>query len=230
MRSMMVPCLLIAVMAGGAAAQTAPVGRIEAVVVYAYATKQGDRRQAAYAADRVHANQKLETVAGGALAVRFADGTELALGGGSDIVIDATVFDPRQPAMGQLAVTFNRGAFRFVSGSVPKERIAIRTPNAVIGIRGTDWTMVSSPDGGTVLNLREGAARVVALADNSVAEVAARQSVVIAAGGGVGPVSAFPPQFAGQTGDDRLDRALFSNQGVPPPQTGGVGGSAGGSQ
>lgn len=71
------------------------------------------------------------------LAVTFADGSELTLGGGARITIDAFVFGGADRRQSLNVVT---GAFRFttgVIGRVAPDQLAIRTPVAVIGVRGT---------------------------------------------------------------------------------------------
>ena len=78
----------------------------------------------------------------GRMAVEFLDSTVLKLTEHSRVVIDEYIFDP-DPSKSKLALKMASGTARFITGKlgkIDKKNISIRTPNATIGIRGTDFT------------------------------------------------------------------------------------------
>lgn len=67
------------------------------------------------------------------------DETAFTIGPDSEIVIDEFVYDP-VTGSGRLAASALKGTFRFVSGKIgalSPQNIIIKTPSAVIGVRGT---------------------------------------------------------------------------------------------
>lgn len=89
--------------------------------------------------DAVFQQARLLTDETGSGLVRFDDGTGLTIAASSDVVVDEFVYNPsgRQSMVLRLGV----GAMRFVSGQIDKEAVRIQTPVAVLGIRGTDFTV-----------------------------------------------------------------------------------------
>ena len=99
-----------------------------------------------------------ETVSTGrdsAAKIVFVDQTNLSIGPQARIVLDELVF-PGDAARGRAVVNLTEGAFRFVSGLLPKENYEIRTATATIGIRGTRFSVLSAR-GVTTITLEEGA-------------------------------------------------------------------------
>jgi hypothetical protein len=83
----------------------------------------------------------VETTAG-RLKIEFVDKTQVSLTENTLIVINEYVYDP-DPSKSKMAMNFVSGTARFATGGlglVPKENIAIQTPTATIGVRGTDFT------------------------------------------------------------------------------------------
>ena len=79
----------------------------------------------------------------GRLKIQFVDDTEVSMTEHTVVEINEYVFDP-DPNKSKMALNFAQGTARFATGKlglVPKENIAIQTPTASIGIRGTDFTM-----------------------------------------------------------------------------------------
>ena len=65
----------------------------------------------------------------------------------------------------EVAVSFLKGAFRFITGKSKKEAYKLKTSNASIGVRGTVFDAFIADDLGTLILLHEGAlGRVVRLA------------------------------------------------------------------
>jgi ferric-dicitrate binding protein FerR (iron transport regulator) len=85
--------------------------------------------------DEVVRNEVVRTGADSDARLVFRDDTNLALGPGSTLKLDRTVFDDPKP--GDIAIKLTTGAFRFVTGNSSKEAYEIKTPIATMGVRGT---------------------------------------------------------------------------------------------
>jgi len=144
---------LVLVMSLPASAQE--IGRVRQVVLDAYGTPEAKDRRPLYGRTRVTANERIETVDGGGLHLRFLDNTDFHLGSQSIVVLDEFVYDPDTSA-GKMAIRLSKGTFRFVSGKLIKSGVAIRTPTALIGIRGTDFLVVVEENGTTGVVVEEG--------------------------------------------------------------------------
>ena len=71
----------------------------------------------------------------------FRDGTELTLGEKASVVIDSYIYDPKAE-VGETVLQATRGAFRFATGRIKalkQKKIAVSTPVADIGVRGTEF-------------------------------------------------------------------------------------------
>ena len=79
----------------------------------------------------------------GKVGLTFADKTKVDITENSKLVIDDFVYDPNNKAGGKLAMKVALGTVRYASGQVAKnnpQAVAINTPTATIGVRGTDFT------------------------------------------------------------------------------------------
>lgn len=79
----------------------------------------------------------------GRLKIQFIDDTQVSMTEHTVVEINEYVYDPN-PSNSKMALNFAQGTARFATGKlglVPRENIAIQTPTASIGIRGTDFTM-----------------------------------------------------------------------------------------
>jgi len=89
----------------------------------------------------VHMRDELRTGADARLRIIFRDDTVLTLGEQASVVIDRYVFDPDQ-GIGETVLQATKGAFRFATGRIKElsdRKIAVSTPVADIGIRGTEF-------------------------------------------------------------------------------------------
>ena len=85
--------------------------------------------------------------------IRFVDDTTIRITEHSMVVIDEFVFDPN-PDNSKLALNFVKGTARFTSSltnAISKKNIKLKTNSAVVGIRGTDFTITVEPDTGKSL-------------------------------------------------------------------------------
>lgn len=117
-------------------AATERVGVAAAVNPQAQGIQPGARDRALFIGAQVVHDERIRTGANGRTQVVFLDGSALTIGPNADMVIDEFVYDP-DAKVGTLALTAAKGAFRFVGGRISKKKpVVIKTPTAVIGIRG----------------------------------------------------------------------------------------------
>jgi hypothetical protein len=79
----------------------------------------------------------------GKVGITFEDNTRVQVTENSKLVIDDFVYDPNSKKGGKLAVNIALGTVRYASGQIAKnnpQAVAVNTPSATIGVRGTDFT------------------------------------------------------------------------------------------
>jgi hypothetical protein len=92
----------------------------------------------------------------GRIAIKFTDDTQVRLTEHSKLVITEYIFNPDKLDTGKLSLNFIKGTGRFISSKnklIKRENISIRANGAVIGIRGTDFTITSDESGKTMVIL-----------------------------------------------------------------------------
>lgn len=90
----------------------------------------------------VEMNDAVRT-AQGKVGITFADDTRVQVNENSRLVIDDFVYDPKSSKGGKLAVNIASGTIRYASGQIAKnnpQAVAVNTPVATIGVRGTDFS------------------------------------------------------------------------------------------
>jgi hypothetical protein len=101
----------------------------------------GETAAAAIIGTPVHMKDELRTGPEGRLKITFRDNTVLTLGEKASVIVDRYVYDPDQ-STGATVLLAAKGAFRFASGRIKEMKgstIAITTPMADIGVRGTEF-------------------------------------------------------------------------------------------
>ncbi|WP_244426117.1 FecR family protein [Mesorhizobium amorphae] len=106
----------------------------------------------------VHQDERIRTSNTGLGQFVFLDGTKLAVGWGSSVVIDKYVFD-NENSVKKLTIRAAKGTFRWISGSSPSSAYQIVTPAGTIGVRGTAFDVHVAPNGKTAVVLLKGSAR-----------------------------------------------------------------------
>jgi hypothetical protein len=79
----------------------------------------------------------------GKVGITFEDDTRVQITENSKLVIDDFVYDPKSKSGNKLAVKMAMGTIRYASGQIAKnspQSVAVTTPSATIGVRGTDFT------------------------------------------------------------------------------------------
>jgi hypothetical protein len=133
------------------------VGAVNDIVNFAWGTPPGEPREEMEHEDPAYMQELVETGDESALLIVFADGSKLTLGENSECVIDEFVYDPSAKT-GNQAIKLTKGAFRYVSGALPKENVKIDTPPATLGIRGTELVIEITPDGDVEASTEQGEA------------------------------------------------------------------------
>ena len=123
-----------------AADDPAGVGTVNKVENEAHVVSGDDDRRAVIGT-KIHMKDELRTGANGRLQVIFRDNTVLTLGEKASVIVDRYVYDPDKD-IGETVLQATKGAFRFTTGRIKTlthATIAISTPVADIGVRGTDF-------------------------------------------------------------------------------------------
>lgn len=105
--------------------------------------------------DPIIRNAQLATADRGALEVTFLDGSRLTMGQNSRLTVDEYVYSGPGSA-GRQTIRYGKGLFRFISGSIPKDQVQIKTPTVTIGIRGTMFRTVVNEDGTGAVSVEYG--------------------------------------------------------------------------
>lgn len=119
--------------------------------------------------ERSLSNEIISTGADSSTVLEFDDGTSIAIGPNSEVMLDSFIYDPGTNT-GNLSVSVLSGVTQFVSGSLPSESYSIDTPAGVGAIRGTTLLFFVEPDGEMHLGVIEGAVAFTTLTNGSDAE------------------------------------------------------------
>lgn len=108
--------------------------------------------------DPVYRDERIRTSIGGLGQFVFRDGTKLAVGAGSSVVIDSYVYDDAN-SVKKLTIKAAKGTFRWISGNSSSSAYSIVTPAGTIGVRGTAFDVYVAPNGTTAMVLLNGSAQ-----------------------------------------------------------------------
>jgi len=125
-----------------------------------------------------------KTGSGAGMLVEFLDETTLTLGPDSDLVIDTMVYDPRANE-GTMFLSMGVGIMHFVSGKARYAAMQIKTPTAIIGIRGSDAVIAVATDGATTVSVLAGEFSVSNAEGGDTTTVGPSQSVSVSITGSV---------------------------------------------
>ena len=130
----------------------------------------------------------LQTAPNGALQVTFLDNSRLSMGPASFVVVDQYVYAGPGGA-GRQVVRYTKGAFRFISGGIPKDKVKLETPTVSIGIRGTIIRTLVTEDGTTTVGLDHGLAFVTSKQTGQSVSLEPGEKVTIKPSGEMSPVT-----------------------------------------
>jgi len=103
--------------------------------------------------DRIEEGLTIRTNGNTQVELRFDDGTLMAVGPNSELVISAVLMNSNSQAS-RFAVNATAGSFRFLSGDSQQDAYEITTPASTIGIRGTEFDIFVRPQVTAVLLYR----------------------------------------------------------------------------
>ena len=195
-----VAAALCAALAGSPAFAADVIGAVSRIQGEASGTIDGSSEMLGLDSS-VFRNQIVATGANARLEVTFIDGTQLTLGERAEMILDTFVFDP-DASTGTMTLGIV-GAFRFVSGQAPTlagAEVAVTTPVATIGIRGTEFWGGPIDDQALGVFLTQGAVSVTNAAGEVVLDEPGQGTNIAAPGDAPGPVTFWP--------QDKVDRAI----------------------
>jgi hypothetical protein len=94
--------------------------------------------------DAVFWKEIVETKRESATAIEFLDGTLLTMGPEASVTLDEFVFGGGAGS-DRMVLSVAKGMARFVTGTMDKAAYEFRTPDAIIGVRGTEFTLIVDP-------------------------------------------------------------------------------------
>jgi ferric-dicitrate binding protein FerR (iron transport regulator) len=109
--------------------------------------------------DGVFQNETLSSDTTGIGQFEFRDGTKLALGPGSSLVLDQFVY-AGDSSKAKIVLNLTQGALRFITGNASHDAYQINTPTATIAVRGTAFDVYAKPDGEMAVAMINGAIEV----------------------------------------------------------------------
>lgn len=126
----------------------------EAVRITTRVTGQGG---ALATGDAIHRDERIRSNASGVGAFVFEDGTKLAVGPNSNVVIDRYVYAGASTVK-RLTLGATKGTLRWISGKSGHKAYKIETPSGTLGVRGTAFDIYVGANGVTAVTLLNGAA------------------------------------------------------------------------
>lgn len=124
------------------AAGAPPIGQIKKVSGEASILRSGQRLPV-HVGDMVFAADTVETGPDGAIGITFIDNTVFSTGPNSQLALDEFQFDSTN-FRGSMLADMRRGTLAVVSGDVARSSpgaMKIKTPTAVLGVRGTTFAV-----------------------------------------------------------------------------------------
>lgn len=108
--------------------------------------------------DDVHFQELIRASTSGNGQFLLNDGSKLVVGPGGILRLDSFVYSGSSAKSVTLSTI--KGAFRFISGNAKSTTYSVRTPVAIIGLRGTAFDFYVEPSGATSVMLLSGAVQV----------------------------------------------------------------------
>ena len=104
------------------------------------------------ASSAIHRDERVRTSSSGTGQFVFRDGTKLAVGPNSSLVLDQSIFSGSS-SFKKLTLNATRGTFRWVSGKSTSAAYKINTPFGTLGVRGTVFDFYVSSNTAAVILL-----------------------------------------------------------------------------
>ncbi len=125
-----------------AAAGAADIGQVKVVKGQVTIERQGTTMPATVGA-RLQVADTVRTGADGSVGITMDDDSLLSAGPNSTLSLDRYAFDSTTN-QGRLDTSLNKGTLSVISGRIAKQSpdaMTVRTPNAILGVRGTEFVV-----------------------------------------------------------------------------------------
>jgi hypothetical protein len=173
----------------------------------------GDASRTLFIGNDVFRDERIATDAGGRAQLLFLDQSAVTIGPSAELTIDRFVYDERTK-LGTLAVQASRGLIRFVGGDLSKAQdVVVRTPTALIGIRGGITLINVDANGGTTAIFVFGSQMTVSSNQTGATQTVTRPGFSVTVEPNQPPAS--PTRVPGAT-----LTALLAQLEAPPPPAG----------
>lgn len=119
-----------------------PVGRVKTLAGQATITTLSQTIPVAVGTP-VFQGSLIQTGPQSSLGLTFRDGTVLALGSDTRLMVESYLYNPNQGQYG-FGAQLGKGTLNYISGAIAKHRpqaVQVKTPAAVIGVRGTQFVV-----------------------------------------------------------------------------------------
>jgi hypothetical protein len=139
--------LWVGLSAASGAAEPPPIAQVKTVSGQATILRSGER-SSAKVGDLLLEKDVIDTGADGAIGITFIDNTVFSTGPNSQVALEEFQFDSNN-FRGSMLADMRRGTLAVVSGDVPRTSpgaMKIKTPTAVLGVRGTTFAVQVYPD------------------------------------------------------------------------------------
>jgi len=184
------------------------VGKVVEMAMWAHGTPPGGKRVRKEVNASIVKDETLETGMFSSLTAQLKDGTKLVLSADSRLVVDDYVYDPTGK---QAAVyTLTQGVFFYATGKMKKDVIAINTPVATIGIRGTELVIHVDPSGRTEVGVVSGKISVRSRGESSGWSAEKGSTLSVSKEGKVEGVR----KGVEKTGDEEIDKEIPDGEDV----------------
>ncbi len=203
------------------------IGTITEVVNQAYHTPPGAAEIAAKVDDTLVTDETLRTEENSTISVQFVDGSELSVEAGSEVILSDYVFDAQTTASSGV-IDLSNGQFHYNSNGNDDSKIALQTPVATIGIRGTEFLVTVAKDA-TVVDIVDGAVEVKPRGGGKAIICEGGQSILVAGGrsdaicgdyGSFSTAAGTPPAPQVAAGESKDQTGAASNKEAPAPGKG----------
>ena len=134
--------LLIAMPSASGAADSTPIAQVKKVTGQVVIQRSG-RRLPAKVGDPLFEKDIVETGPDGGIGITFVDNTVFSTGPNSQLVLDEFQFDSNN-FRGSMLADMRQGTLAVVSGDITRSSpgaMKIKTPTAVLGVRGTTFAL-----------------------------------------------------------------------------------------
>ncbi|HKY33535.1 MAG TPA: FecR domain-containing protein [Candidatus Polarisedimenticolia bacterium] len=187
--------------------------------------------------DGIGLGLEVATAEASGIRMTFAPQGSLTLGASTRLAIEQSVVD-QATGRGTSTVSLGIGTLRVALGSLFGGQVDVKTPSAVVGIKGTVVMITVDADGGTTVLSLEGTASARSASGGASVDVTEGSYVVIPAGGAPGapvpldaPAAAPPPGLTADpmpppapdpfVPDSRMAASAFGPGGAAPGKGGG---------